>query len=369
MKNLMLDRTFGGGPRRGGFRLHFSSGTADPREFQRRNDFLSYLWATGRELFLHALRQGEVTLEELMSRHREGKLGYSMQDLSDRLPLWSTWEEAIASYRVTHATRTRYRAAVQDFRRLGLLPDGALVRDLAMVPWSEAAEDWSKSAASWNHIRRAVGKFLTHMRGYRSDFRREVMAKIPSMEEKPHIVDAGEDYIYLRRALAQVQQVRPEFRPVYEALLLTGLRVSEYLRMEPRDLLHREHAIVVRPSDETGTIKNSHSARIVSVPPQYWDIVVGAIPYPVQVGRERAYWWIREVLVRACDEAGVPRLRLHGLRHLKIRMALEGGAPLNAVAEEVGHKNVQQTAEYALTGKRHPVVASAVAGVAAAVMG
>lgn len=370
-RHKVFDRVFAGGPERGGFRVNRSSGTSDPAEFRRRDEFLTWLWETGREAHLRAFKAGDVTLEELMALRQQGKLGYSPAELKVRHGLWAMWERAIDEMpEITDATRVRYRTAMRQLRNLGELGEGATVRDLETVRWGRLQREWNGSPASWNHIRRALGKFLSHEFGKFSDVRRGIMERMPLLRETPYVVDAGQDYVYLQRALNQVwQSGRKDLYRVYVTLLVTGLRVGEYLRLTKGDLVPEVHSIVVRPTGQgEGRIKNAQSARIVSVPPEYWEAVEKSVPYPVATGHGKAYWWLREVWVRACDEAGVPRIKLHGLRHLKIRMALDGGAELTNVMQEVGHKRVQQTAEYALSGKRRPEVALAMTGQLAGVL-
>jgi integrase len=41
--------------------------------------------------------------------------------------------------------------------------------------------------------------------------------------------------------------------------------------------------------------------------------------------------------------AGVPRIRIHELRHTRITLAIQQGAPIKLVSEEAGHSHVSIT--------------------------
>jgi hypothetical protein len=68
----------------------------------------------------------------------------------------------------------------------GGLKDGARVRDLATVPWPRLRAVWEKagkSAADWNHPRRAVSRFLSVLLDdVRHPFRAEVVRRLPALK-------------------------------------------------------------------------------------------------------------------------------------------------------------------------------------------
>lgn len=50
-------------------------------------------------------------------------------------------------------------------------------------------------------------------------------------------------------------------------------------------------------------------------------------------------------LQRLCEDAGVPRIILHGLRHTCASLLLAAGEPAYVVAKRLGHSNVKTTLE------------------------
>jgi integrase len=46
---------------------------------------------------------------------------------------------------------------------------------------------------------------------------------------------------------------------------------------------------------------------------------------------------------RLVAQAGVPRLRIHDLRHTHITLAIQAGAPIAAVSRRAGHARVSPT--------------------------
>jgi integrase len=45
------------------------------------------------------------------------------------------------------------------------------------------------------------------------------------------------------------------------------------------------------------------------------------------------------------EQAGIPRINLHGARHTHTTLALAGGAPIKAVSERLGHSKTSITVD------------------------
>ena len=46
---------------------------------------------------------------------------------------------------------------------------------------------------------------------------------------------------------------------------------------------------------------------------------------------------------RLVEQAGLPRIRIHDLRHTHITLAIQAGAPISAVSRRAGHARVSTT--------------------------
>lgn len=62
---------------------------------------------------------------------------------------------------------------------------------------------------------------------------------------------------------------------------------------------------------------------------------------------------IRAILNGACERAGVPHIRIHGLRHsFGSQMAMAGADPF-AIMKAMGHTDIKTTMIYVSLGKSH----------------
>jgi hypothetical protein len=69
-------------------------------------------------------------------------------------------------------------------RRSGVLKEDAKVRELSRVNWADLRQAWSNGPADWNHLRRAVSRFLTMiLKDKYHPFRRTVMDSFPKASE------------------------------------------------------------------------------------------------------------------------------------------------------------------------------------------
>jgi len=56
------------------------------------------------------------------------------------------------------------------------------------------------------------------------------------------------------------------------------------------------------------------------------------------------------ILRRCCEQAGLPRINAHALRHTAASIAIEGGMPLHRVRDLLGHSSVLVTSRYLHVG-------------------
>lgn len=350
-----LDRVF-----RGVGRIAVASGATTAKDFHARNDLLSRLYRAGRFDLLTAIQGGQLTITEVLAADRTDTLDTLTGERSLLAqPLWAAvetwlgrplWGDAAEQYEgpALKPTARRYAVSFQSLRKLADIPAGSTVEALSGINWRALRPSWAPSAASWNHLRRAVLTFLTaHLGDVDHPFRKSVRKAFGKLEREVHRVpDLTPDLFWtvVRAAPLHAQSC-------FVALVATGLRVGEFLRLTEHDLL--PHTCSVRVP---GT-KTAASAATVRVAPALWAWVKAAVPSPLQYGWLRKYWKRALKAVKA-DVT----LRLHDLRHAHGQWAVNAGVPEAAVQASLRHTNRAMTARYTAQRDRG-TVASALAHV------
>jgi integrase len=152
--------------------------------------------------------------------------------------------------------------------------------------------------------------------------------------------------------------------------LLCGLRLSELLALRWGDVDLERGGLVVRQaldlpaadgSPRFKETKTHRAERPVSLPGQLVEglrehrrrQVEWRLPAPAWVDRDLVFTGeaglplvpvtLRKHLYRVLDQAGLPRVRLHGLRHSMATLMLASGEHPKVVSERMGHSTVAFT--------------------------
>ncbi len=336
-----IDRWF-----RGVGRIALASGAFTKDGLKKRDALLTRLYDKGRLDILRAIRGREITITEVLDADRRDELD-SVVGVNRVLArnLWERVDTWVPTSAKGKQTRRRYEVSFRKLKRTGVLPETATVEDLSSVDWKRVESEWEGSAADYNHIWRAVSKFLSDvLEDVYHPFRRQVMKAIPRRPEPPRVPDISPELFW------KIVEATPEFvRSSYVVLAVTGLRVGEYLALTQFDLLPHTHGIRVK-----GT-KTAASSATVRVAPSLWGHVEAAVPSPLQYGWLRKYWKRALVEVEADSD-----LRLHDLRHCCAQWAVEEGVPEAKIQAQLRHTNPAMTRRYSAQRDRGEV-ASAVA--------
>jgi integrase len=334
------------------------------KEFRRRDDILTQLYENGQLEVLRAFKAGRLTIQQLVEAGREEKLKKAdlFADIKLHGRLWHNDAECPQLLKQDESldhtpaclgaidsilprmgkspnTRRRYETSFKKLRTSGILSDVARVSDLAHVDWRGLREDWWEgSAADWNHLGRAVSRFLalhlskkgsgTARTGKHHPFRLDVMDSFEMEDEgEGRVPDVTVEQFW------KLVMMTPEHaQPCYVALALTGTRVGEYTQIGLEH--HNLDACSVKiPDGKTGYRTIRYAASL-----QDW--MARAIPSPLQ------YKWIREYFVRAREKMGMDELRLHDLRHLHAQWATDEGIAEAAVGDSLGHRDPRMTRRY-----------------------
>jgi len=154
---------------------------------------------------------------------------------------------------------------------------------------------------------------------------------------------------------------RSDVRPMLQFLIFTGLRKGEARHLEWTDVDFRHRLVHVRPK-ETWSPKTEGSARTIPLCDPALEALQMAwtrsekreVKSPlVFPGRKGPLTDIRDSLNGACERAGIPHIRVHGLRHtFGSQMAMAGADPF-AIMKAMGHTDIQTTMIYVSLGKSH----------------
>lgn len=345
--------------------------------------FVGYLWRlreNGQVEVLRAFADGRIPAASIKQAAKSGKLAsdHLLTEMALDRRLWHN--DATCPYRgmagaehkgneeclgeVDRAlpkmgksleTRKRYLVSLAKLRRVGAewLPEDATVRALREVPWRELRARWTTevthrrkpgrskrskkegyvtkshnaSAADWNHMARAVSRFLTEALGdVYHPVRREIVKSIERDRERPRRPK-------IRGLFWQIIDRVPEHaRPCYVVLGASGMRRGEYLLCDETCLREDDHAIDA-PDGKTGF-------KTYFVDPEYWDWVKLGVPSPLK------YKWMRTYFKRAVTELGRPELRLHDLRHLFAQTAKKEGMATADTQAALGQKTAGIARDY-----------------------
>lgn len=327
-------------------RFWMSSGAKTLVEFRKRDALLSELYETGRLDVLQAILARRLTIAEVFSAQRTQRLSYLAADVLLGRPLWDELERWFPIAAAKVASRDRYQSSWNALLRVLEERFPGRVVDLATVPWAELQRRWGKSSADWNHLRRAVSRFLSMLLDDKwHPFRRLVLKHFPrAREPKARIPDLSPALFWRLVGLCP----KP-LQPVYVTLAVTGLRVrSEFLRLTDEDLLPHRHAI------RAPAAKSAADTLIVD--PVLWPWVQRAVPCPVGYKTLRRYW------NAACRRLKVRGVTMHSLRHCTGQWAVNAGIAEAQVQAALRHETASTTRIYTLQ-KARGEVSKALAGV------
>ncbi len=320
-------------------RLRVSAGSSTARVIRRRESLIDQLIDDGQVAVLRAIIDESLTVAMLDDYAREHPLTGAGLVVLVRGQTTIGVAFADALKRMGQGkTRTRYGVSLAQIR--AEYGDAVKVRDLATLDWPRLL-DTRKSAADANHVRRTMSKFLSVWYGKQHPARYAVLAAFPPMKaERGRVPELTPE-----RFARIITAARADIRPGLVLLALTGLRVSEYLALTPAHLRSETHRIVV-----PGT-KTDASAATVAVAPEFWPVIVAAVPSRVQY---RRFWHLWSEALRACK---LTDLRIHDLRHAHGQWAMDAGAVESKVQRSLRHTSAAMTRRYTMTNDTRSVSA------------
>ncbi len=145
--------------------------------------------------------------------------------------------------------------------------------------------------------------------------------------------------------------------PIARFLFGSALRISEALTLNQGDIDWREGVVKLRRSKtsiRTVMVSDDGMAALrmaVDDAPRSGKgepVFFGPKPSRTSLVRDRmTRHSVAHALPRLIEAAGIERLTAHGLRHAHATVGLEAGTPIEAIADQLGHRSPNMTRRYA----------------------
>lgn len=328
-RNLEVDRIvrIGGAP----LRIRRSVGSTSVQVKRRVETIIDKLVEMGQLDIVKAFAAEKLDASDLLHMDRSGPLA-TLADIRLNKPLFQSATAAIKGLR-KNKTTLRYATSLKKLKTVAKreLTSHSLLRDMEGCDWAQLHRNWKSSPSDWMHLRRMVSRVLTlTLESEHHPFRLQVMAKIPTMKENQRTPRMTPDEFE-----KAVRHVRADVQDTIIALVVTGVRLGEFLRLKPSHLDKSTCSVFV-PGTKTGGSK-----RGLEINPQLFRYVERAV-FRMRLGGSglRKQWKL------ACDRADVEYVTLHDLRHLHAQWAVDMGVPDSRVQDSLGHSNSAMTRRY-----------------------
>lgn len=162
---------------------------------------------------------------------------------------------------------------------------------------------------------------------------------------------------YLKFADAIMDDPRAYY--AFEALYWCGIREGEMLALTPRDLDFEKETVSITKTfqhlkgrDIITEPKTPKSVREVKMPgflvrelQEYIRMRYDLRPDDRLFPLSKSYLY--RVMEKGSEEAGVPRIRIHDLRHSHVSLLIDMGYSAVAIADRMGHESIDITYRYA----------------------
>jgi len=140
----------------------------------------------------------------------------------------------------------------------------------------------------------------------------------------------------------------------YDILFYTGIRSGELLALTPADILPDRRISITKNyarinGEELFLVpKTPKSRRNIAIPDFLYDDIQAYISKLGGIGDgDRIFYFTKSALEkeikRAAEEAGLPAIRVHDLRHSHASMLIDMGFDILEISERLGHESVKTT--------------------------
>ena len=156
----------------------------------------------------------------------------------------------------------------------------------------------------------------------------------------------------MERFLSAVPDDRRVYRVFFETLFWTGMRRGELIALQMGDVDTEHQSLIVAHSKRNRTQKlaptKTSQRRVVTVDDVTWADVMdvydhSAGPYVFGGAESLSPTSIDREFRKATAAAGLPRIRIHDLRHSHATWLINSGVNIVAVSRRLGHASIEQT--------------------------
>lgn len=162
---------------------------------------------------------------------------------------------------------------------------------------------------------------------------------------------------YLKFADAMMD--KPLSYYAFEMLYWCGIREGELLALTPADFDFEKRTVTINKSyqrlngqDLITTPKTEKSNRVITMPQFLAEEIQDYIKMLYGIGPDDRMFtvtksYLHREMDRGAKEAGVPRIRIHDIRHSAVSLLIDMGFSVTAIADRVGHESIDITYNYA----------------------
>lgn len=325
-------------------RIHRSLRTRNAARAQVLESMLVSLHEQGRLELVRAFADGEVAIEELADAYETGRIHELTRRLRAASPTLEEASEAALKDKkpdVKQTTLDRYETGLDHFQRI-LGPDtkvrAALTTD-RIQEFKAARLEEGAAKETVNNGLIAVSILATYA------LRQGWIEQRPEIKKFPSTVRIN--YLTADEIRTYMAALRPAFRPLFELLVGTGLRLGEAENLRVRDLRFEDDE--ARASIEDA--KTPTGTRSIFLPGWVAESLQSHLEDADRERTEPVFTLPRRTVQkehnRACQTAGINDYTIHDHRHTAAVQLARAGMPLNLLQRQLGHANITQTMRYA----------------------
>ena len=158
---------------------------------------------------------------------------------------------------------------------------------------------------------------------------------------------------------AEAMMDKPLSYYAFEMLYWCGIREGELLALTPADFDFEKRTVSINKSyqrlngeDLITTPKTEKSNRVITMPQFLAEEIQDYIKMLYGIGPDDRMFtvtksYLHREMDRGAKEAGVPRIRIHDIRHSAVSLLIDMGFSATAIADRVGHESIDITYNYA----------------------